>query len=61
MKERGASDDATGEEIEVAVPHQIKLQIPGSVLVKQEGGSIGSSSPNTPTRRSTRNSRRASG
>jgi hypothetical protein len=60
-KEVKALDDATDEEIEVAVLQQIKLQIPGAGLVKQEGGRIGSSSPNTPTRRSKRNSRRASG
>lgn len=61
LKETKASDDATGEEIEVAMQQPIKLQIPGTELVKQEGGRIASSSPNTPTRRSTRNSRRASG
>jgi hypothetical protein len=60
-RERKVSDDGTEEEIEVAFHQQIKLQIPGSVMVKQEGGSIRSSSPNTPTRRSTRSSRRASG
>ena len=60
-KGRKASENTTEEEIEVAVQQHIKLQIPGTVLVKPEGGSIGSSSPNTPTRRSTRNSRRASG
>jgi hypothetical protein len=61
MKERKASDDVTEEEIEVAFQPQIKLQIPGTELAKHEGGRIASSSPNTPTRRSTRNSRRASG
>ena len=55
------SDDATGEEIEVAIQQPIKLQIPGTEWVKQDAGRIVSSSPNTPTRRSTRNSRRASG
>ena len=60
-KERNSSHNTTGDEIEVAVQHPIKLQIPGTVLVKPDGGSMGSSSPNTPTRRSTRNSRRASG
>jgi len=60
-KERKSSHNTTGDEIEVAVQHPIKLQIPGTVLVKPDGGSMGSSSPNTPTRRSTRNSRRASG
>jgi hypothetical protein len=61
MKERKASNDATGEEIEVAVQQPIKLQIPATELVKRDIGRIASSSPNTPTRRSTRNSRRASG
>ena len=61
MKDGKASDNTTEEEIEVAVQQQIKLQIPGVVSVKPESGSMGSSSPNTPTRRSTRNSRRASG
>jgi hypothetical protein len=61
MKGTKASDDATGEEIEVAIQQPIKLQIPGTEWVKQDVGRIVSSSPNTPTRRSTRNSRRASG
>lgn len=59
--ETKASGDVTEEEIEVVVHPQIQLQIPRTELAKEEGGRIASSSPNTPTRRSTRNSRRASG